>query len=88
MMSNEIDNSQKAKTTDPNIEWDNGEATYGHSISESDFKRKNSPNKNHINKTENDANTIDDLKNENLSQGEDIGNRNKTGEKGLGGKDL
>jgi hypothetical protein len=41
-------------------------------------------------KTENDPTHAvnENLNNSNLSQGEDIGNRNKNNEKGLRGKDL
>jgi len=89
-MNKELDNNRtdQNENTDRNIEWDNGEATYGHTISDSEFKRKNTPSKDHISNTENETNTIDNLKNENLSQGEDIGSRNSIDEKGLGGKDL
>ncbi|RDC57481.1 hypothetical protein DU508_10045 [Pedobacter chinensis] len=92
-MNNEINNTdgdQFEKQDDQNIEWDKGEVTYGHSVTHSEFKRKNLPSEEHIAKAEegNDSKIIDDLKNANLSQGEDIGNRNSDEEKGIGGKDL
>ncbi|RZK16917.1 MAG: hypothetical protein EOO86_13800 [Pedobacter sp.] len=85
---NNRDEDQSGKRDDQNIEWDNGEVTYGHSIANSEFRRKNTPNEEHIAKTEDNSKTIEELKNSNLSQGEDIGNRNDAEEKGLGGKDL
>ncbi|MGM9474932.1 hypothetical protein ACS5PU_00830 [Pedobacter sp. GSP4] len=73
---------------DEDIEWDNGEATYGHK--RPDFKRKDEPDEEHLAKAQKDAehDVNNDLKHTNLSQGEDIGNRNKTNNKGLKGKDL
>ncbi len=87
---NSKDEGQQGKKTEQNIEWDNGEVTYGHSIAHSEFRRKNMPAEEHVAKAEegNDTKTIPELKNANLSQGEDIGNRNSTDEKGVGGKDL
>ena len=92
-MNKEVNNKDENrfdKADDQNIEWDNGEVTYGHSIAKSEFKRKNMPSEEQISKREdsNHSNTIADLKNSNISQGEDIGNRNSAEEKGLGGKDL
>jgi len=83
--------SNENKNIDPNedhIEWDNGEATYGHK--RADFKRKDEPETPHSVNTENDPirSVNENLTNSNLSQGEDIGNRNKNDEKGLRGKDL
>jgi hypothetical protein len=71
---------------DEDIEWDN--ETYGHK--KTDFKRKDQPDEAHLAKTENDPkhNINKDLKNANLSQNEDIGNRNKERDKGVSGKDL
>lgn len=86
--SNNTSDNKKDKSQDPNIEWDNGEATYGHSISHNEFKKKNAPNDSHIVENEEKSNTINDLKNANLTNNEDIGNRNELEEKGLGGKDL
>ncbi|WP_316847376.1 hypothetical protein [Pedobacter psychrodurus] len=73
---------------DEDIEWDNGEATYGHK--RADFKRKDQPDEAHLTKTANDPNhhINEELKNANLSQNEDIGNRNKERDKGVSGKDL
>lgn len=73
---------------DEDIEWDNGEATYGHK--RADFKRKDQPDEAHLAKTENDPkhHINEELKNANLSQNEDIGNRNKERDKGISGKDL
>ncbi|WP_316827398.1 hypothetical protein [Pedobacter miscanthi] len=72
---------------DQEIDWDNGEATYGHK--RTDFKRKDQPDEAHLEKTENagehDVNTA--LKNANLSQNDDIGSRNKEANKGLKGTD-
>jgi len=70
------------------IEWDNGEATYGHK--RADFKRKDQPDETHLAQSENDPehNINQALKNANLSQNEDIGNRNKEKNKGISGKDL
>ncbi|MEH3111836.1 hypothetical protein [Pedobacter terrae] len=91
MENNENKNLDPNAETDRNeedIEWDNGEATYGHK--RADFKRKDEPEATHLSKTENDPdrNVNEDLNHSNLSQGEDIGNRNKYDEKGLHGKDL
>lgn len=88
--ANKNEESQQGKKNEQNIEWDNGEVTYGHSIAHSEFRRKNAPSEEHIAKAEegSDDHTISELKNENLSQGEDIGNRNNAEEKGVGGKDL
>lgn len=91
MESNEnknVDPNGEVNHSDEYIEWDNGEATYGHK--RTDFKRKDEPEASHLLKTENDPkHTVNEnLSNSNLSQGEDIGNRNKNNEKGLRGKDL
>ncbi|WP_406824084.1 hypothetical protein [Pedobacter sp. KACC 23697] len=91
MESNEnknIDPNGEINRNEDDIEWDNGEATYGHK--RTDFKRKDEPQSSHTVNTENDpARSVnEDLNNSNLSQGEDIGNRNKNDEKGLRGKDL
>jgi len=79
---------QNGINSNEDIEWDNGEATYGHK--RADFKRKDQPDDIHLTKTENDAkhdiNKV--LKNANLSQNEDIGNRNKERDRGISGKDL
>ncbi|MFW0715850.1 hypothetical protein [Pedobacter sp. N23S346] len=73
---------------DQNIEWDHEDATYGH-ISNSPFKRKDVPDDDHIAKVkETEIDVNENLKNTNLSTGEDPANRNSTKEKGLGGKDL
>jgi len=74
---------------DQNIELDNADATYGHTISDSPFKRKNVPDEDHmakVNDAEEDVNK--NLTNTNLSEGEDLANRNADEDKGLGGKDL
>ncbi len=89
--------SNENKKNDPNeginsnedqIEWDNGEATYGHK--RVDFKRKDEPAASQVVRSENDPvrNVNENLTNSNLSQEEDIANRNKNDEKGLRGKDL
>lgn len=71
--------------TDQNIDWDNGEATYGHK--RSDFKRKDQPDEAHLAKTEGAGHNINhELKNANLSQNEDIANRNKESDKGISGQ--
>lgn len=92
-MKKETNINQKGtsvKNDDQNIEWDNGEVTYGHSIIQSEFKKKNQPDESHFKKQPagENSDTINDLKNQNLSQQEDIGNRNDSNEKGIGGKDL
>ncbi|GGH17028.1 MULTISPECIES: hypothetical protein [Pedobacter] len=72
---------------DEDIDWDNGEATYGHKRTE--FKRKDQPDEAHLANTEghseHDVNKT--LKNTNLSKDEDIANRNKEADKGISGKD-
>ncbi|TCD10133.1 hypothetical protein EZ449_09910 [Pedobacter frigidisoli] len=68
------------------IEWDNDDATYGHKLPE--IKRKDLPTDEHLEKIKNQLQVNDDLVNSNLSQGEDIGNRNKEKDKGIRGKDL
>lgn len=74
---------------DQNIEWDHEDATYGHSISNSTFKRKDVPDEDHIAQVqEAKIDVIENLKNTNLSTSEDLANRNNTDEKGVGGKDL
>ncbi|WP_293310206.1 hypothetical protein [Pedobacter sp. UBA5917] len=85
--------NEENKKTDPqisadqDIDWDNGEATYGHK--RNDFKRKDQPDEAHLAKTESaDHNINEGLKNANLSQNEDIGNRNKEADKGIKGQDL
>lgn len=71
-----------------NMDWDNGDETYGHSIVESEFKRKNTPDPDHLAKAEQTTSDVNDkLKNENLSSNDDISNRNNLEEKGIGGKD-
>jgi len=83
------ENIQGNKLDENNIEWDNGEATYGHAISDSPFKRKNIPDENHLSKLEeSDRDVNEELKNINLSSSEDPSIRNSDQEKGLGGKDL
>ena len=83
-----VDPNSEINRNEEDIEWDNGEATYGHK--RADFKRKDQPDESHLLKTENDPTHAvnENLNNSNLSQGEDIGNRNKNNEKGLRGKDL
>ncbi|WP_412466155.1 hypothetical protein [Pedobacter sp. KLB.chiD] len=82
-----IDPNEETNHNEEDIEWDNGEATYGHK--RADFKRKDEPMTSHKS-GENDVNqdVNGSLNNSNLSQGEDIGNRNKNDDKGLHGKDL
>lgn len=71
-----------------NTGWDDGDDTYGHSIIESEFKRKNTPDPDHLKKTEQESNDVNDkLKNKNLSNNDEISNRNNLEEKGIGGKD-
>jgi len=80
---------EQAHKLDQNIEWDNGEATYGHSITESPFKRKNIPTPSHLAKVDQaDGDVNENLKNLNFANDEDPANRNSNNEKGLGGKDL
>ncbi|GGE53540.1 hypothetical protein EV200_102445 [Pedobacter psychrotolerans] len=80
---------QGNKLDQHNIEWDNGEATYGHAITDSPFRRKNVPDENHLSKLEeHDHDVNEELKNINLSNNNDPSNRNSDQEKGLGGKDL
>ncbi len=72
---------------DQDIDWDNGDATYGHK--RTDFKRKDQPDEEHLAKNEDVGHNIkNDLKNTNLSLNEDIANRNKESDKGISGKDL
>ena len=87
--SNNTSDNKKDKSQDPNIEWDNGEATYGHSITESPFKRKNIPTPSHLAEVDQaDGDVNENLKNLNFANDEDPANRNSNNEKGLGGKDL
>ena len=88
--NNGREENSPVKKEEQNIEWDNGEATYGHSVANSEFKRKNTPAEEHTNKEDekSDPKINEDLKNSNLSKGEDIGNRNSNEEKGIGGKSL
>ncbi|MGN7988167.1 hypothetical protein ACTJKC_12550 [Pedobacter sp. 22226] len=90
----EMNDENKKKEIDPQlgidrdeeIDWDNGEATYGHK--RTDFRRKDEPNETHLAKTDGAAHDVNkELKNSNLSQNEDIGNRNKDADKGISGKD-
>ncbi|MBT2564600.1 hypothetical protein J7E50_01175 [Pedobacter sp. ISL-68] len=83
-----VDPNGEINHNEEDIEWDNGEATYGHK--RADFKRKDQPDEAHLAKTENDPkhHINEGLKNANLSQNEDIGNRNKERDKGISGKDL
>lgn len=86
---NDHEKKQEQNLDQNNIEWDNGEATYGHAISDSPFKRKNTPGENHLSKAEKSNDDVNqDLKNINLSKNDDPDNRNSGQEKGLGGKDL
>lgn len=71
---------------DGRIEWDNGDVTYGHKLP--DIKRKDSPSEEHLEKAKNEHKVNDNLVNSNLSQGEDIGSRNREKDKGIKGKDL
>jgi len=86
--SNTNEEGLSDKKEDQHIEWDNGEVTYGHSVIQSDFKRKNAPSESHEQTTGSDSSIIGSLKNKNLSQDEDIANRNGAEEKGIGGKDI
>ncbi|WP_235526094.1 hypothetical protein [Pedobacter sp. Leaf216] len=81
-------NPQIGGSHDDDIEWDNGEATYGHK--RADFKRKDQPDDAHLAKTKTVGkhNINKELNNANLSQNEDIGNRNKEKDRGISGKDL
>jgi len=74
---------------DQNIEWDNGDITYGHSITNSEYKKKNLPDERHLAQNEHGSGdkVNEKLKDLNLSSDEDPGNRNIDDEKGLGGKD-
>ncbi|PWS27024.1 hypothetical protein DHW03_13480 [Pedobacter yonginense] len=87
--TNSID-SGRDKNQDQNIEWDNGEPTYGHAVNPSSIKRKDAPSEDHLkNIEEADAtNIISDLKNVNLTNDSDLGGRNSDEEKGIGGKSL
>ncbi|WP_293744755.1 hypothetical protein [uncultured Pedobacter sp.] len=82
------DSKEDINRNDDQIDWDNGEATYGHK--RADFKRKDEPEASHLPSTENDnsQNINENLNNANLSKGEDIGSRNKNDDKGLRGEDL
>ncbi|MBO9672869.1 MAG: hypothetical protein J7577_05470 [Sphingobacteriaceae bacterium] len=91
----EMNDENKKKGSDPQldidhdeeIDWDNGEATYGHKRTE--FKRKDQPDEAHLASTEghpeHDVNKT--LKNTILSKDEDIANRNKDADKGISGKE-
>ncbi len=82
----EVD-QQLGSHKDEGIDWDNGEATYGHK--RSDFKRKDEPEETHLAKADAAGHNINkELKNVNFSQNEDIANRNKDAAKGIRGKDL
>ena len=82
----EVD-QQLGSHQDEGIDWDNGEATYGHK--RNDFKRKDEPDETHLAKADADSQNINKaLKNANFSQNEDIANRNKDADKGIRGKDL
>jgi len=76
--------NQRDPNADDGIEWDNGEATYGHKLPE--VKRKDSPDDEHL--TKSNVNASEELKNLNLSQDEDLANRNQSNNKGIAGKDL
>jgi len=82
------DSNEGINRNDDQIDWDNGEATYGHK--RADFKRKDEPEASRLAAAENDnsQNITESLNNANLSQGEDIGSRNKSDDKGLRGEDL
>ncbi|WP_316799872.1 hypothetical protein [Pedobacter frigidisoli] len=69
---------------DDGIEWDNGEATYGHKLPE--VKRKDEPETDPSEKAEENVNQH--LKNKNLSQDEDIANRSRDENRGVGGNHL
>ena len=75
---------------DENIEWDNGEVTYGHMITNSSFKRKDLPDPQHQQHLEETSNKKirKSLKNSKFIKDEDIANRNKGAEKGIGGQNL
>ncbi|MFC1225482.1 hypothetical protein ACFE6N_16860 [Pedobacter sp. BG31] len=85
---NKNSDSNEDINRDDQIDWDNGEATYGHK--RADFKRKDEPEASRLPSTVNDTsqNINESLNNSNLSQGEDIGSRNKNDDKGLRGEDL
>lgn len=74
----------KAQHADDGIEWDNGEATYGHKLPE--VKRKDEPEVDPLEKAEGDVNQH--LKNKNLSQDEDIANRSRNENRGIERGDL
>jgi hypothetical protein len=83
------DQKNKQDLDHNNIEWDNDDATYGHAVSDSPFRRKNTPDENHLSKLEeNDQDVNGNLKNVNLSESDNPDHRNSNQEKGLGGKDL
>ena len=87
--ANEAQKEDQFQKPGQSIEWDHEDATYGHSISDSPFKRKSIPDDDHIAKVkEAEIDVNENLKNTNLSTDEDLANRNSTKEKGLGGKDL
>ena len=85
---NKNSDSNEDINRDDQIDWDNGEATYGHK--RADFKRKDVPEASRLPSTENGTsqNINESLNNANLSQGEDIRSRNKNDDKGLRGEDL
>lgn len=87
---NNLINPDKAKNEGQNIEWDNGDPTYGHAINPSGFKRKNEPDEEHLKDIEelSKLDVNEELKNSNLSKDSDVGNRNSEDEKGVGGKSL
>ncbi len=58
-----IDPNSEINRNEEDIEWDNGEATYGHK--RADFKRKDQPDELHLLKAENDPTHA---VNENLNQ--------------------
>ncbi|PWS31880.1 hypothetical protein [Pedobacter paludis] len=88
--NNNLINPEKDKNENQNIEWDNGDPTYGHAVNPSSFKKKDAPEEEHLKTSEKDVdkqiNT--DLKNLNLANDSDVGNRNSENEKGIGGKSL
>ena len=87
--ANEAQKEDQFQKPGQSIEWDHEDATYGHSISNSTFKRKDVPDEDHIAQVqEAKIDVNENLRNTNLSTSEDLANRNNTDEKGVGGIDL
>lgn len=89
-MENNKSEENKAMKEDEGIEWDGDDATYGHAVNSSAFKRKDLPDEQHQAKAKetDNAEIRKHLKNTKFIKEADIASRNKNEQKGIGGKDL